>query len=118
MLATCQIDNPNGPRLSGKLHINIKTDTLAFRAYRQTDIEEQFNCNYELNPEYRKTLEIAGLLVSGESESGGTRIVELPGCRFFLATGFLPQLSSSIENPHPLIMAYLEAAAENIYFRW
>jgi CTP synthase (UTP-ammonia lyase) len=110
VLATCQIDNLDGSRLSGKLHINIKTDTLAFRAYRQTDIEEKFNCNYELNPVYRKDLESAGLLVSGESDTGSTRIIELPGRRFFLATGFLPQLSSTAEHPHPLITAYLEAA--------
>jgi CTP synthase (UTP-ammonia lyase) len=37
--------------------------------------------------------------------------MELMNHRFFVATLFLPQLSSSPATPHPLIMAYLRAAA-------
>jgi CTP synthase (UTP-ammonia lyase) len=56
-------------------------------------------------------LEETGLKVSGISEDGGARIVELPGLRFFLATGFVPQLVSEERKPHPLVVAYLKAAA-------
>jgi CTP synthase (UTP-ammonia lyase) len=38
------------------------------------------------------------------------RAIELPRHRFFVATLFQPQLSSTAEEPHPLILAYLEAA--------
>jgi len=38
------------------------------------------------------------------------RIVELSDHRFFLATLFVPQLSASPDLPHPLIVAYLQAA--------
>ena len=38
------------------------------------------------------------------------RIVELPAHRFYVATLFLPQLTSSPEKSHPLILAYLKAA--------
>jgi CTP synthase (UTP-ammonia lyase) len=48
--------------------------------------------------------------VSGVSEDGGVRIVELPGLRFFLGTGFVLQLVSEERKPHPLIVAYLKAA--------
>jgi CTP synthase (UTP-ammonia lyase) len=37
-------------------------------------------------------------------------MVELTGRRFFMATLFLPQLSSTPTTPHPIIMAYLQAA--------
>ena len=112
VLAACSIDSTAGTtRLSGELHINIKPGSLASRIYQQSEITEKFNCNYELNPVYRGKLEAAGLKVSGESDNGGARIIELSGFRFFLATGFLPQLSSDATHPHPLIMAYLEAAA-------
>jgi len=67
-------------------------------------------CNYELNPEYRERLENSGLKVSGVSDNGGARIVELPDHRFFIATGFLPDMSSEENRPHPLIVAYLKAA--------
>jgi CTP synthase (UTP-ammonia lyase) len=42
--------------------------------------------------------------------NGEVRMVEMPDHRFFLATLFLPQLSSSFNRPHGLIVAYLNAA--------
>jgi CTP synthase len=113
ILASCPVDSrPRGaPRLWGGLKIRISPKTLAFRIYRSHKIEETFTCNYELNPVYRGALEANGLRVSGVSQDGGARIVELPDHRFFVATGFVPQLSSEENRPHPLILAYLEAAA-------
>jgi CTP synthase (UTP-ammonia lyase) len=92
------------------LKIDVIPDSLAFRIYRSSRIEETFSCNYELNRVYRGILETTGLKVSGVSEDGGARIVELPDHRFFIATGFVPQLSSEEPRPHPLIVAYLAAA--------
>ncbi len=113
-LASCPVDNrpPGAPRLQGGLKINIIPDSLAFQIYRSASIEETFNCNYELNPVYRGLLEATGLKVSGVSEAGAARIIELPDHRFFVATGFVPQLSSAENRPHPLITAFLAAAAE------
>ena len=113
MLASCPVDNrPEGaPRLWGKLKIELKPGSLAFRIYQKAKIEEAFNCSFELNPVFRGQLESSGLRVSGLSEEGAARIIELPGKRFFLATGFLPQHSSEKSRPHPLIVAYLQAAA-------
>lgn len=115
VLAACPIDShPAGaPRLRGGLKIGISPDSLAFSIYRSSMIEETFSCNYELNPAYRDALEKSGLKVSGISEDGGARIVELPQHRFFVATGFLPQLMSQEDKPHPLIIAYLKTAAEH-----
>lgn len=114
ILAACPVDGrPQGaPRLWGGIKINISPDSLAFSIYRSPTIKEMFTCSYELNPAYRDTLEKNGLRVSGISEDGGTRIVELPEHRFFIATGFVPQLSSEEDRPHPLIIACLKAAAE------
>jgi CTP synthase len=110
VLAACPIDSrPQGtPRLTGGLKINITPGSLAHRVYRSSGIEETFMCNYELNPAYREKLERTGLKVSGVSEDGGARIVELPDHRFFIATGFLPEISSEENRPNPLIVAFLE----------
>ncbi len=50
-------------------------------------------------------LEIVGVDTNAEA-----RIVELSNHRFFIATLFLPQLSSTPELTHPLIRAFLKAA--------
>jgi CTP synthase (UTP-ammonia lyase) len=112
ILATCPVENrPEGtPRLWGKLNLRISPGSLAFRIYHSLTAEEPFTCNYELNPAYRGLLEKTGLTVTAVSEDGGARIVELADHRFFLATGFVPQLISEEARPHPLILAYLEAA--------
>ncbi len=114
VLSACPVDNrPRGaPRLWGGLKIEVIPDSVAFRAYHATKIEETFTCNYELNPEYRSRLESSGLKVSGTTAEGGARIVELPDHKFYLGTGFVPQLSSTENKPHPLIVAFLQAAAE------
>jgi CTP synthase (UTP-ammonia lyase) len=113
-LASCPVDNrPDGkPRLSGKLKIIIIPDTLAYRIYRQMEIEEEFNCNYQLNPDYTSIMEAKGLKISGACEDGGTRIIELTNHPFYIGTGFLPQLSSGINKPHPLVAAFLKAAVK------
>ena len=113
ILATCPVENrPEGtPRLWGKLNLRITPGSLAFRIYQSLTAEEPFTCNYELNPIYRGMLEETGLKVSAVSKDGGARIVELSARRFFLATGFVPQLMSDETRPHPIIVAFLEAAA-------
>jgi CTP synthase len=112
VLVSCPVDNrPEGAtRLWGKLKIKVSPDSLAFRIYQRTEVAEAFNCNYELNPDFRGTLEATGLRVSGVNEDGGARIIELPDHHFFMATGFVPQFTSEETKPHPLIVAYLEAA--------
>jgi CTP synthase (UTP-ammonia lyase) len=90
--------------------IMILPETLAHRAYGQTVVTEQFACNYGLNPAYREQISHGGLKVVGADGAGEVRLVELAAHRFFIATLFLPQLSSSAARPHPLIVAYLKAA--------
>jgi CTP synthase (UTP-ammonia lyase) len=46
----------------------------------------------------------------GKDSGGNARIVELVSHPFFVATLFLPQLSSEPGNPHPVIVAFLKAA--------
>ena len=99
--------------LAGKSEqIKIVPGTLAYRSYRKEVSTEQFRCSYGLNPDYLETIARSGLKISAVGPDREARIIELSTRRFFLATLFLPQLSSTPEEPHPLITAYLKAAAE------
>jgi CTP synthase (UTP-ammonia lyase) len=92
--------------------VTLLPGTLAQRAYGTAAATEQFACNYGLNPAYQEHFSQGGLQVAGRDAAGEVRIVELAAHRFFLATLFLPQLSSSPARPHPLIVAYLQAAQQ------
>ena len=99
--------------LAGKSEpIAIVPGTVAYQSYGKNRSTEQFRCSYGLNPDYLETITRGGLKISGIGPEGEARIVELPSNQFFLATLFLPQLSSTPENPHPLLTAFLRAAVD------
>jgi CTP synthase (UTP-ammonia lyase) len=92
--------------------VTLRPGTLAYRIYGTATATEQFACNYGLNPAYREHFSQGELYVAGTDAEGEVRIVELATHRFFVATLFLPQLSSRLARPHPLIVAYLQAAQQ------
>ena len=98
------------PKLSGKCRIRLRPGTRVHAILGREEIHEEHFCNYEVNPAFQAQFEAAGLKITGEDDSGIARAVELPGHRFFLATLFQPQLSSEAGRPHPLVVAFLEAA--------
>ncbi len=91
-------------------NVHLTPGTSTFQAYGQEQVIEQFHCNYGLNEKYRDQMSSGALKIVGLDTSGKVRIVELLNHRFFVATLFLPQLSSIPEAPHPLIYAYIKAA--------
>jgi CTP synthase (UTP-ammonia lyase) len=54
----------------------------------------------------------AGFPVVARGANGEIRAIESPTHRFFIATLFQPQLSSTETNPHPVILAFVKAAAD------
>ena len=91
--------------------IKIAPDSIAHRAYGKQEVMEQFFCNYGLNPVFRNEVTKGKLIITGVDPEGEVRIVELADHPFYMATLFLPQVASKPESPHPLVLAYLKAAA-------
>ena len=83
---------------------------MAYKIYRKEKVKEKFNCKYGFNEAYHKEMNAQNLKIVGVDDNGDARIVELSDHRFFVATLFLPQSSSSAEKPHPLIVEFLNAA--------
>ena len=90
--------------------IKVLPGSLAHRAYGRDEVTEQFACSYGLNPQFREKVGKGKLKITGVDVEGEARIVELSDQAFYVATLFLPQVSSKPDRPHPLIVAYLRAA--------
>lgn len=96
-----------------QMSVTLVPGTLAASAYPTATTAERYYCDFGLNPACRDQIAGGGLTVSGVDQDGEVRIVELPGHRFFLATLFVPQTSSGPGHPHPLLSAFVTAAAHD-----
>lgn len=93
-------------------HIDIVSGTLTHRAYGIDSTDEWFQCRYGLNEKYRSHLDDGNLRFVGFDKSEGVRVFELKHHPFFVASLFLPQVSSRSDRPHPLILALINAAVK------
>jgi len=90
--------------------VTLRPRTRAAGLYGGADAaDENFYCNYGVNPDWACRLEDRGLRVSGVGDAEEMRIVELPEHPFFVATLFLPQARSSPAAPHPLLVGFAVA---------
>ncbi|NGM84197.1 hypothetical protein G5B47_17430 [Paenibacillus sp. 7124] len=91
-----------------KGEVFIKSPSMISDIYQKQTIVEQFRCSYGLNPEFEAPIHEAGLKIVGTDVEGRPRMVELTGHTFFIGTLFVPQLSSTQENPHCLVDSFIE----------
>jgi CTP synthase (UTP-ammonia lyase) len=76
-----------------------------------TEVEEQYYCNFGLNPDYREQLDAAGFRITGVDADGDARVFELDDHPFYVATLFVPQMRSRPRRPHPVVTEFVAAAA-------
>jgi CTP synthase (UTP-ammonia lyase) len=113
----CAVPDRKGdaPKLSGAVpEIRLRPGSYLQSFYgkdRETATEEFF-CNFEINPEFEWAAMEAGFPVVARGAEGEIRAIESPTHRFFLATLFQPQLSSTEKKPHPIVLAFVQAAAD------
>ena len=111
----CAVPGRKGdaPKLSGVVpEIRLRPGSYLQSFYGRDVTSEEFFCNFEVNPEYEFTAMEAGFPVVARGANGEVRAIESPSHKFFLATLFQPQLTSTAENPHPVVIAFLQAAAD------
>ena len=98
--------------LSGqRAAVFLKPGSTAASYYGAEEVTEEYRCSFGLAATYIPALERAGLTISGEGASREPRIVTLTGHPFYIATLFVPQLSSTPQQPHPLFRAFVTASA-------
>jgi len=94
----------------GEYPCDTKEGSLLRDAYNgEATIHERHRHRYEANPEYRKQLEVAGMVVTGES-NGLIETVEIKGHPWFLGVQFHPEFTSRLQTPNPAILAFVKAS--------
>ena len=105
---------PEGaPSLSGPAQrVHIREESKASEILRTDRIYEEYFCNFEMNPDFDELFEEHGLEFTGFGDKGDSRIFELAKHPFYMGTLFQPQRKSKPGKPHPLAVAFVEAASQ------
>jgi CTP synthase len=91
----------------------IKQNSLAYSIYGKTEIHERHRHRWEFNNKYLKQFEDAGMIASGVNpQSGLVEIMELNNHPFFIGVQYHPELKSTVENPQPIFVHFINAAKQ------
>ena len=94
----------------GAFDCKLKPGTIAHKVYGTDVISERHRHRYEFNNAYRKKLEAAGLVFSGEwPETKLMEIVEIAKHPYMIGSQFHPEFKSRPHKPHPLFLGLLQA---------
>jgi CTP synthase len=108
-----QIADMGGTMRLGLYPCALQPGTKAANAYQEELVQERHRHRFEFNNEFRKPLYEHGLRYSGISPDGRlVEIAELVDHPFMLGTQFHPEFLSRPNRPHPLFVAFMQAACE------
>lgn len=106
-----KITNKGGTMRLGAYACKIKKGTKAYQVYGDTAIQERHRHRFEFNNKYLDQMEEAGLKAVGiNPDTNLVEIVELKDHPWFIGVQYHPELKSTVLNPHPLFVKFVEAA--------
>lgn len=97
-------------RLGGQV-CHLKAGSKAQQIYASHEVVERHRHRYEVNTDYVKQLEEAGLVICGRSADGLlVEMIEIAEHPWFVACQFHPEFKSTLRDGHPLFTSFIEAA--------
>jgi CTP synthase len=109
-----KIDQMGGTMRLGSYACDLKKGSKAALAYGKTKIMERHRHRYEFNNAYLEQIENKGLIATGKNpDTGLVEIVELKNHPWFLGVQFHPEYKSTVLNPQPLFVRFIQAAIDN-----
>ena len=88
----------------------IEKNTLLHKVYQKTSIEERHRHRYEFNDAYYEQYQTNGMIASGVNpETKLVEAIELPAHPWFVGVQYHPEYSSTVANPHPLFVGFVNA---------
>ncbi|HNW68776.1 MAG TPA: CTP synthase [Bacteroidales bacterium] len=111
MEAQKNISNKGGTMRLGAYPCQLKKGTKVYDIYKKETISERHRHRYEFNNEYLKQFEEAGVIAAGiYPKENLVEIIENTNHPWFIGAQFHPEYSSTVLSPHPLFIAFVDAA--------
>jgi CTP synthase len=108
------IDQMGGTMRLGSYPCEMKKGSKAAQAYGKTKTMERHRHRYEFNNKYLDQFQENGMIPSGiNPDTGLVEIIELKNHPWFVGTQFHPEYKSTVLNPHPLFVKFIQATIEN-----
>jgi len=105
------ISDMGGTMRLGAYPCRLQKNTKAMRAYDEQNISERHRHRFEVNNDYRDSLQDHGMTISGLSPDGNlVEIIELKDHPWFVASQFHPEFKSRVNKAHPLFREFVRAA--------
>jgi CTP synthase len=105
------VTDKGGTMRLGSWDCQLTAGSLASQIYGSDNIQERHRHRFEFNNTYKKEIENAGMIATGVNpDTGLVEIVEIPSHNWFVGVQYHPEYKSTVANPHPLFVAFVEAA--------
>ena len=99
----------------GSYPCSLKRGSKIAEAYGTTKITERHRHRYEFNSEYLERFEAAGMKAAGVNpDTNLVEVIEIENHPWFVGTQYHPEYKSTAERPHPLFVAFVKAALDNL----
>ncbi|NDC40739.1 MAG: CTP synthase [Chitinophagia bacterium] len=111
MDAQKSVKQKGGTMRLGAYVCELQPDSFAAAIYNRTTITERHRHRYELNSEYEDAFRNAGFIPVGKNPvTNLVEVMELKNHPFYIGVQFHPEYKSTVENPHPLFVAFVKAS--------
>lgn len=89
------------------------TNSLLFDTIKREKLLGKYFCSYGINGKYIDNLKANGLKLTAISPDGQVRAFEIDKHPFFIGTLFQPALTSTIDEPNPLIIEFVNRSIKH-----
>ncbi|MFN8255756.1 MAG: CTP synthase [Bacteroidales bacterium] len=108
------ITDMGGTMRLGTYPCKLKKGSSADKAYGTNLVNERHRHRYEFNNAYLKDFEKNGMIASGiNPDTELVEIMEIPQHPWFIGVQFHPEYKSTVVNPHPLFVSFINATIKN-----
>ncbi|WP_044399578.1 CTP synthase [Lacinutrix sp. Hel_I_90] len=108
------ITDKGGTMRLGAWDCKLVDGSIVKQVYNSESIKERHRHRYEFNSEYKEKIEAAGMIATGfNPETNLVEIIEIPSHPWFVGVQYHPEYKSTVANPHPLFVAFVDAALKN-----